>query len=285
MTSVLRVGIVILCMGTYAVAGTTSIGTISAQGSIHVDGYAVNGNATLFDGSVVETGAAAATVRTGNLRMDQNVRITLAADSRGTLFRDRLVLQQGASESTLPAHFQIEANGLRVGAQLPDTRALVTLNHACRVEVAALSGSVEVTSARGLVLARVNPGHSVSFSMTAGTSTAAFTSRGMLSVENGHYYLTASDTNVKYEILGKNLAKFVGDKVLVSGTVTTTTAATGGAAYAVNASSVFINGGLIGLGGMSVGTEMIVGGVVVGSAATVATGAYFATTTPGSASI
>jgi len=107
----------------------------------------------------------------------------------------------------------------------------------------------------------------------------------MLSFENGHYYLTASDTNVKYEIIGKNLAKYVGDKILVSGTVTTTTTATGGAAYAVTASSVFINGGLVGLGGLSVGSEMIVGGVIVGSAATIATGAYFATQTPGPASI
>jgi len=280
MTSRLRFGVVILCMGTYAAAGTTSIGTISAQGSIHVDGYAVDGNATLFDGSVVQTDLASAA-----LRVNRDVRITLSTDTRGTLRRDRLVLQKGTGEMTLPAHFQIEANGLHVTGDQPASRALVTVQNSDRIEVAALSGSLQVLGPNGLVLAKINPGRSMSFSMATSTSTSAFSSRGMLSVENGHYYLTASDTNVKYEIFGKNLAKYVGDKVLVSGTVTTTTSATGGAAYAVTASSVFINGGLVGLGGLSLGSEMIVGGVVVGSAATIATGAYFATTTPSPASI
>jgi len=280
MTSRLRMSIVLLCMSTYAAAGTTSIGTISAQGSIQVDGYAVIGNATLFDGSVVETNSASA-----SLRIDQGARITLATDSRGALYRNRLVLQQGSAELALPANFQVEANDLRLKAALPGSRAQVTVNRPGTVEVAALSGGVEVANAKGLLLARVNPGHSLSFSMGTTSSTSAFTSRGLLSFENGHYYLTASDTNVKYEIIGKNLAKYVGDKVLVSGTVTTTTTATGGAAYAVTASSVFINGGLVGLGGLSVGSEMIVGGVIVGSAATIATGAYFATQTPGPASI
>lgn len=280
MTSRLRICVVLLCMSTYAAAGTTSIGTISAQGSIHVDGYAVNGNATLFDGSVIETGSASA-----SLRVDRDVRITMATDSRGALFRNRLVLQQGSTELSLPANFQIEASGLRLSAAVPASRAMVTVNPPGAVEVAALSGGVEVSNAKGFLLARVLPGHSMSFSMATASSTSAFTSRGMLSFENGHYYLTASDTNVKYELIGKNLAKYVGDKVLVSGTVTSTTTATGGAAYVVTASSVFINGGLIGLGGLSVGSEMIVGGVIVGSAATIATGAYFATTTPGPASI
>ena len=279
-TSKLRVGIVILCMGTYAAAGTTSIGTISARGELQVDGYTINGNGTLFSGSVVETGSASA-----SLRVQQDVRITLATESRGTLYQDRLELQKGSSELSLPAHFQVEANGLHVAAGLPDSRALVSVSNGGRIEVAALSGSLQVTNARGLVLAHVLPGHSMSFSMGSSTSTSAFSSRGILSSENGHYYLTASDTDVRYEIFGKNLAKYVGDKVLVSGTVTTTTSATGGAAYAVNASSIFINGGLVGLGGLSVGSEMIVGGVIVGSAATIATGAYFATTTPAAASI
>ena len=42
----------------YASAENVSIGTASARGDMRVDSYVVKGNATLFDGTVVETGQA-----------------------------------------------------------------------------------------------------------------------------------------------------------------------------------------------------------------------------------
>ena len=54
---------VIFSMLSYAQAGTVVIGTASARGDMRVDSYMVKGNATLFDGSVVETGQATADLR------------------------------------------------------------------------------------------------------------------------------------------------------------------------------------------------------------------------------
>jgi hypothetical protein len=54
----LQVVMAVLCMLSNAAAGTVSIGTASARGDMRVDSYMVKGNATLFDGSVVETGEA-----------------------------------------------------------------------------------------------------------------------------------------------------------------------------------------------------------------------------------
>src|SRR5665213_2037084 len=63
----LQVAAILLCMLSYAAAGTVSIGTASARGDLRVDSYLVKGNATLFDGSVVETGQT-----TANLRLTPN---------------------------------------------------------------------------------------------------------------------------------------------------------------------------------------------------------------------
>ena len=56
MKSKLPAVLMILSTFSYAAAGTTAIGTVSARGDMRVDGYRVNGDATLFDGTVVETG-------------------------------------------------------------------------------------------------------------------------------------------------------------------------------------------------------------------------------------
>ena len=90
-------------------AESISIGTVSARGDFRVDSHVVRGNATLFNGSVIETGSA-----TADLRMGKGAAITMSANSRGTLYSDRLVLQQGESELTAPPAFQLEVQGLRV---------------------------------------------------------------------------------------------------------------------------------------------------------------------------
>jgi hypothetical protein len=265
-------------MSSYAVAGTPSIGSASAQGQMRVDGYSVDGNATLFDGSVVETDHAAAA-----LRLDKDVRITMATGSRGTLYRDHLVLERGQGEAILSAHFEIDADSLHVTSAQPGSRAVVTVNSADSIEVASLSGDLQVANAGGLLLARLTPGHSASFAMAAGSPTS-FSSKGIFSQENGHFYLTG-ENGVKYEIVGKNMTKYVGQKVLVTGSINSTTAAVGGATYTVTASSVIVNGALAGFAGMSLGTQLLVGGVVVGGAAAIATGTYFAVTSTTPASI
>ena len=92
----LKVLVVVLCMLSYAEAGTVSIGTASARGDMRVDNNMVTDSATLFEGSVVETGQASA-----DLHLGAGTEITMASSSRGTLYRDHLVLQQGASASVV----------------------------------------------------------------------------------------------------------------------------------------------------------------------------------------
>ena len=256
---------VLLCMLCYAAAGTVSIGTASARGDMRVDSYMVKGNATLFDGSVVETGQA-----TANLRLNKGTEITMATSSRGTLYRDRLVLQQGESQLAASSSYQIEANGLRVTASEPNSRVVVSMKPGKTVEVAALNGSFGVMNDHGILLANIRPGRSVSFAMQAGGTPTSFQGVGIVSSENGHYYLTTAE-NVKYEITGNNLQKYVGTKVVVSGTVQA--GAASGAAAVITVSSIAINAAV----GATLTSVLIIGGVIAGGGVGVGYAVYDAT--------
>ena len=255
----LQVAAILLCMLSYATAGTVSIGTASARGDMRVDSYLVKGNATLFDGSVVETGQA-----TANLRLNKGTEITMSTASRGTLHSDRLVLQQGESELAASSSFQLEANGLRVTPNEPNSRGVVSLKAGNTVEVASLNGSFGVTTDHGVLLANVRPGRVVSFAMQAGANPANFSGVGLVSFDNGTYYLTTNE-NVKYVLTCKDSRKFVGDKVVVSGTLQGgTPGQAGGAGTMLCVKTMDINGGGGGGGGMSTTTKWIIAGVIVG---------------------
>jgi hypothetical protein len=265
----LQAVIVLLCMISYAEAGTVSIGTASVRGDMRVDSYTVNGNATLFDGSVVETGQA-----TADLRLNKGTEITLATSSRGTLYSNRLVLQQGEGELTSGSSFQLQTNGLHVTPSQPNSDGVVSLKPGNTVEVAALTGSFGVTNDQGVLLASVHPGMPLSFAMQAGAAPAAFTASGKISEVNGHFYLTDAKSGTKYEVTGNNLAKVVGHTVTVSGTVTASSVA--GAAAVITVTTVT---GLV--AGVTITTAVIVG-VSVAATTGLAVGIHEATKKPAS---
>jgi hypothetical protein len=200
-------------MLSYAMAGTVSIGTASARGNLRVDHYNVQGNATLFNGSVVETGQASA-----DLRLSKGAQITLSANSRGTMYIDHAVLELGTTEIATSGSFQLLANGLRITPNMPNSRATISLKPGNTIEVASLAGGFGVTNDHGLPLANIRPGRVVSFAMQAGASPNEFSGVGLVSFENGTYYLT-TDENVKYAITCRDVQKYVGNKVVITGTL------------------------------------------------------------------
>jgi len=258
----LQAAFILLSMLHYAVAGSVSIGTASARGDMRVDNYMVKSNATLFDGSVVETGEA-----TADLRLDKGAQITLATSSRGTLYRDHMVLQQGESELSAPSSFQLKANGLSVTANEPNSRGVVSLRGGNTVEVAALNGSFGVTSDHGVLLASVHPGHSLSFAIKNNTeSPTSFQGVGLVDYVNGHYYLT-TDADMRYELSCKDFRKYKDTKVVVSGNLASATAPRPGSTQALCVSSIGING-------VSNTPWLLIGGILVGAGAGIGIGVY-----------
>jgi hypothetical protein len=248
----LQAAAILSCMLSYAAAGTVSIGTANVRGAMQVDSHLIKGNATLFDGSVVETGQA-----TADLRLNKGAEITLSTSSRGTLYSDHLVLQQGESQIAAPRSFQLQANGLHVTPNESNARGVVSLKAGNTVEVASLSGSFGVTNDHGVLLANVRPGRTVSFAMQAGANPNEFSGVGLVSFENGSYYLTTEE-DVKYVLTCKDSHKYVGDKVVVSGSVQP-----GNSGSALCVKSMDVNGG----GGPSKSNKWLIAGIVVAGAA------------------
>jgi hypothetical protein len=270
----LQVMALLFCTISYSTAGTLSIGTASARGDIRVDNYLVKSNTTLFDGSVVETGQA-----TADLRLDKGAQITMAANSLATLFKDHIVLKRGKSELATPTSFQFEVNGLHVIPSEPNSRGVVSLGNGNTVEVAALNGSFAVSNDHGVLLARVQPGALLSFAVQEGVNAATVTDMpGMVSYENGHYYLT-SNHDVKYELVGRDLKRYVGTKVVISGTLQGAGAQGQQAISVVDLKSIELNGGE-----MRTRTKVLIGGVSVAAAGGIAYWIYDAnqTSTPAS---
>ncbi len=250
----LQIAAILSCMLSYAAAGTVSIGTASARGEMRVDSYLVKGDATLFNGSVVETGKA-----TADLRLNKGAEITMSTGSRGTLYSDHIVLQQGESELAASGPFQLQANGIRVTPNEANSRGVVSLKAGNTVEVASLNGSFGVTNDHGILLANVRPGRIVSFAMQAGANPTEFSGVGLVSFENGTYYLT-TDENVKYVLTCKDSHRYVGDKVVVSGTIQGGNGQPGGAGAMLCVKAMDVNGA----NGLSKGSKWLIAGIIVG---------------------
>jgi hypothetical protein len=235
-----------------AVAGTNSIGTASARGDMRVDNYKVQGNATLFDGSVVQAGTASVDVR-----MPAGVQIMLAADSQGTLYRDHLVLQSGATTLTSSGSFSLEAKGLKVTSTSPNSHGIVSLRTSGNVEVAALTGSFGVTNSRGVLLANIIPGKALRIPAAMG-QTGSTTLSGTLSVNNGVYSITDS-AGQTITVQGTNLAQYVGKTLSITATTSTTAGVT---TYTVTAVTVAgVAGGVAGAGAGLI-TGIAIGGAI-----------------------
>jgi len=222
-----------LCVSSYALAASPSIGSATTRGETRIDNHQVRGGGTVFDGSVVETGQS---ISSGvDLRLASSAEVTLDRDSRGTLYRDHLVLERGTARLGATGSFRVQANGLEVVPAEADTSGIVSIDPANSVTVEAKNGTLEIRDSAGAGVARVRPGHPLKFSSLNDKSSAEVSERGTVSAENGRYYLNASETGMKFEVKGDNVQDYDGASVIASGLLE---AASPGLAGLILASSI-----------------------------------------------
>ena len=209
-------------------AAAPAIGVATTSGDFQIDRTSVSGNATILDGSLVETGRTAS-----ELRLYEGTGMRLAGDSRAKVFLKRLVLEQGAAQVDARQGYAIDAAGLQVQAA-PHSTARIGLAGAGRVEVAALSGAVQVKNETGVLLARVLPGQALAFTIQVSGAAPPEKLTGVLTETDGHYFLTDQTAGVRVELVGNDLGKMVGKLVEVSGTLDTSATAAQSAAHVVN---------------------------------------------------
>lgn len=145
----------LLSATSYLGAKTAPIGSVVAHGDLRLDGFAVKGSGTAFDGTLVETGSGSQS--DADLLLSNGTRINLHSDSRVTLYRDHLVLDRGEAVMTAPAPFQVEVKGLLVRTTGPTAGERIALDGGGGVGVVAQTGQLEVIGSRGEVLSLVGP--------------------------------------------------------------------------------------------------------------------------------
>jgi hypothetical protein len=226
-------------------ASPSSIGFLVTGGQVRVDGAAVRGNSTLFQGNVVRAGDA-----TSDLMFPGGSNLLLQPGSTVTVFREYGVLEHGAAVQR--GHQALHADGLRVYSLSPEGAVLVDVQDKSHLKVTAQGGPAEVRNPAGLLVARLEPGKALNFSVqpqssaptppqqnptpTAGGQApppagVQLTLHGVLRKDHpgryGHFLLTDMATNVTYELQGPNLDDLVGASVEVTGSTYDTAAAEG----------------------------------------------------------
>jgi len=188
-----------------AAAATPAIGVALSEGTIVVNDAQTPGNATVFNGTTLQTQRTSSQVR---LKDGAQVRFDL--DSRGTLFSDHVDLQQGSARIS---DYSANANGLSVRAS-GDSSASVTMKGKV-VEVAALTGNVEVFNAAGMNVANLLPGRALDLRPADAGTNAASSLTGCAVKSGSNFLLTDEASNVTAQLRGGDLK--VGTRVHVTG--------------------------------------------------------------------
>lgn len=254
-------------------AAAPAIGVATASGSIRLDDARVSGNGTLFEGTTVVTGAASS-----RLQLDDGVRMELASSSRGTVYRDRMVLERGAGQLDSARDFRIEALGLAIVSDEPESSARVVLGEDL-VQVASLRGSFRVTNGEGVVLAALPAGRALAFQVANSGASAPSVMAGCLTKSGGTYLLRDDTTGVTVELRGKDFDREVGNEVAITGVIVQSAKAADGASQVFQVSDLErvsnrCSSGAPGAAapgqsvGMSRAKKSIIAGVIVAAAGT-----------------
>ena len=209
-----------------ASAGAPIIGVAVSEGSILLNDARTAGNATVFSGNTLQTQTDMSQVRLNN-----GAQVQIAPESRAQLFSDRVMLEKGTARIS---DYSAVAHGLSVRADRYSSAAISTKDGA--VEVAALSGNVNIFNSSGVMIAKVLPGRTLDLRPQE-TGTAAPSMLTGCVVRNGDSYLLTDEvSDVTVQLRGSNLR--AGQRVQVTGTVVPNATPAAGAAEVLQVTNV-----------------------------------------------
>ena len=253
-------------------AASPAIGIVTAKGAFRLNQATVVNNASLLEGAVIETAAVGS-----SMELSSGARFSLAADSKGRFFGDRVVLEHGEGRLEKTAGLRIEARGLTIQPETGTATGRIAVSGNARVELAALTGSFRVLNSRGVVVARLPAGLALAFEPQIAGVGGSVRLTGVLLNRGGHYLITDETTNVTVEVVGPGLEKETGRRVEIVGVSDPTATPVSDASQLVRIVSAkrLPNGGAAtaGVGGtrgsgasgiaLSAGTVAVIGGVAV----------------------
>ncbi len=154
--NIFRLTTAALTLSATSFAATPTIGVATAVGTFKVNSTEVEGNANIFEGAELRTSNASSQVFLQN-----GSAVTLGVNSAGVLYRDHLVLNEGAAKVQNMTGYTIDAAAYRVQGE-PKSEAVVRFQ-SNEVQIASLAGSLSVSNTHGALLTRIGAGTASSF--------------------------------------------------------------------------------------------------------------------------
>jgi hypothetical protein len=220
-------------------AAPTAIGNASAAGGIVVDSARASSNATVFDGSTLQSAGNA------RIRLSNGTRLNLTAGSNAQVFAGRLTLNTGSGEVRSSSKFEIDARSLRIQPVGSDSVANVKIESGDEVLVTASNAPVDVRNSGGVLVARVYPSLPMNFlpqaAAPSSTAGATFNSTGCLLDAGDSVIVSDSTGNQVYDLRGKKGVNFksnIGKNVTVAGVIDPTATPKPGAVKAAKGATV-----------------------------------------------
>lgn len=244
-------------------AATSGIGIAMSDGNILINSSSAAGNATIFNGSTLETLSASSQVR-----LNDGARLRLASDSRGTVFSDHVDLQKGSANI---AGYSANAIGLNVRADGKASATISMLDQGV-VEIAALTGSVHIFNAAGLNVANLLPGRALDLRPQDAGANAPSSLTGCAVKAGNNTLLTDETSNVTVQLQGGNVR--TGRRIQVTGSMVPNATAASPATQVVNVTNVKEVGGACKAGTAAAAAGgAAAGGAAAGGAAAAGAGA------------
>jgi hypothetical protein len=216
--------------------GGPDFATVTTDGEFRLDQSTVRGTATLLDsskGNVVETLSVPSRVQ-----MRDGARIDLAPGTRARIYGNRLVLEKGSGELTMPKAFSVEARSLRISPHESGARASIALHQTKEVRVAALAGHFRVHTAAGILVSNVETGMKVAFEPQVAGQAAPSSLVGCLLKKDNRWILYDLTARITVELRGTGFEPEWGNRVQVNGTARAAAQPAGGTVQVLDVSSV-----------------------------------------------
>jgi hypothetical protein len=237
-------------------AATPSIGVAMSEGNILINSSLAAGNATIFDGSTLETQSAGSQVR-----LNDGARLRLSSDSRGTVYSDHVDLQKGSASII---GYAANAGGLNVRAD-GKASAAISMRDQGVVEIAALTGSVHVFNAAGFNVANLLPGRALDLRPQDAGASAPSSLVGCAVKSGNNTLLTDETSNVTVQLRGSNVR--TGRRVQITGSMVPNATPASGATQVINVTNVKEVGGACKAVGAAAAAGAAAGAAGAGAAA------------------
>jgi hypothetical protein len=245
-------------------AATPGIGIAMSEGNIYINDAKSAGNATLSDGSTVETENAASQVR-----LNGGAQLRLSTSSRGTVFADHIDLQKGTARI---AGYSANASGLSVRAD-GNSSATVSMRDQGVVQIAALTGNVHVFNAAGMNVANLLPGRALDLKPQDAGASAPSSLVGCAVKTGPNMLFTDETSNVTVQLKGSSVK--AGKRVQITGSMVPNSTPVSPATQVINVTAVKQVGGVCkaGTAAAAAAGGAAAGGAAAGGAAAGAAGA------------